>query len=109
MVRRPPRSTRTDTLFPYTTLFRSVLGVAIELGPRVVVVEGFEDLVGKPHLTVSDHRAHAVAQGGGEGVFVAMRDRGVDGGDQRVAAGEVQCGRYGGIHRRHSSAAAGCA
>src|SRR3546814_18461701 len=26
MRRRPPRSTRTDTLFPYTTLFRSVLG-----------------------------------------------------------------------------------
>src|SRR3546814_12892411 len=25
MVRRPPRSTRTDTLFPYTTLFRSLL------------------------------------------------------------------------------------
>src|SRR3546814_12363759 len=25
MVRRPPRSTRTDTLFPYTTLFRSVI------------------------------------------------------------------------------------
>src|SRR3546814_21070235 len=24
MLRRPPRSTRTDTLFPYTTLFRSV-------------------------------------------------------------------------------------
>src|SRR3546814_16980827 len=35
MIRRPPRSTRTDTLFPYTTLFRSTLnwhkwtGVAI--------------------------------------------------------------------------------
>src|SRR3546814_9856128 len=30
MIRRPPRSTRTDTLFPYTTLFRSVLaGVAV--------------------------------------------------------------------------------
>src|SRR3546814_16722244 len=31
MIRRPPRSTRTDTLFPYTTLFRStqrVFGVA---------------------------------------------------------------------------------
>src|SRR3546814_20233484 len=28
MIRRPPRSTRTDTLFPYTTLFRS-----IELSP----------------------------------------------------------------------------
>src|SRR3546814_19541659 len=26
MIRRPPRSTRTDTLFPYTTLFRSVKG-----------------------------------------------------------------------------------
>src|SRR3546814_4107851 len=26
MIRRPPRSTRTDTLFPYTTLFRSYFG-----------------------------------------------------------------------------------
>src|SRR3546814_2848767 len=26
MIRRPPRSTRTDTLFPYTTLFRSLAG-----------------------------------------------------------------------------------
>src|SRR3546814_15222861 len=30
MIRRPPRSTRTDTLFPYTTLFRS--GAAEEQG-----------------------------------------------------------------------------
>src|SRR3546814_13954844 len=29
LLRRPPRSTRTDTLFPYTTLFRSVAGRAI--------------------------------------------------------------------------------
>src|SRR3546814_15454878 len=28
MIRRPPRSTRTDTLFPYTTLFRSDVGYA---------------------------------------------------------------------------------
>src|SRR3546814_15093170 len=27
MIRRPPRSTRTDTLFPYTTLFRSLDGL----------------------------------------------------------------------------------
>src|SRR3546814_3608908 len=35
MIRRPPRSTRTDTLFPYTTLFRSVpvLFVNEELAP----------------------------------------------------------------------------
>src|SRR3546814_6100176 len=29
MIRRPPRSTRTDTLFPYTTLFRSVVVASI--------------------------------------------------------------------------------
>src|SRR3546814_11462392 len=29
MIRRPPRSTRTDTLFPYTTLFRSKLREAM--------------------------------------------------------------------------------
>src|SRR3546814_1581768 len=29
MIRRPPRSTRTDTLFPYTTLFRSVESSAV--------------------------------------------------------------------------------
>src|SRR3546814_4206470 len=29
MIRRPPGSTRTDTLFPYTTLFRSAAGLAL--------------------------------------------------------------------------------
>src|SRR3546814_20829778 len=32
MIRRPPRSTRTDTLFPYTTLFRSVSSVMSQIG-----------------------------------------------------------------------------
>src|SRR3546814_7964101 len=32
MIRRPPRSTRTDTLFPYTTLFRSI-GITHGLAP----------------------------------------------------------------------------
>src|SRR3546814_16775058 len=32
MIRRPPRSTRTDTLFPYTTLFRSVDGIGLDHG-----------------------------------------------------------------------------
>src|SRR3546814_10416570 len=36
MIRRPPRSTRTDTLFPYTTLFRSLAGEALQ---QVVVVD----------------------------------------------------------------------
>src|SRR3546814_12390370 len=30
MIRRPPRSTRTDTLFPYTTLFLSILPVKLQ-------------------------------------------------------------------------------
>src|SRR3546814_12676053 len=30
MIRRPPRSTRTDTLFPYTTLFRSIRRIAAD-------------------------------------------------------------------------------
>src|SRR3546814_19764971 len=61
MIRRPPRSTRTDTLFPYTTLFRSA-GMLEEIRklPRgswtnSMRVDGFEkeiDLVGT--LTVTD-------------------------------------------------------
>src|SRR3546814_3160263 len=35
MIRRPPRSTRTDTLFPYTTLFRSPAPVVEEWKPTV--------------------------------------------------------------------------
>src|SRR3546814_16205437 len=34
MIRRPPRSTRTDTLFPYTTLFRSLSGQRIQAVER---------------------------------------------------------------------------
>src|SRR3546814_7439287 len=38
MIRRPPRSTRTDTLFPYTTLFRSIDYVGASLqGGRFVI------------------------------------------------------------------------
>src|SRR3546814_11857380 len=33
MIRRPPRSTRTDTLFPYTTLFRKFYG-SLRFAPR---------------------------------------------------------------------------
>src|SRR3546814_13550482 len=39
MIRRPPRSTRTDTLFPYTTLFRS-MGETLEAGSAVVEAVG---------------------------------------------------------------------
>src|SRR3546814_16382235 len=54
MVRRPPRSTRTDTLFPYTTLFRSVfLEIALRkeeagaqrLAPRRILDDALLDVV----------------------------------------------------------------
>src|SRR3546814_12205250 len=43
MIRRPPRSTRTDTLFPYTTLFRSALPFLLEglAAARAVAVAAF--------------------------------------------------------------------
>src|SRR3546814_10320456 len=41
MIRRPPRSTRTDTLFPYTTLFRSQV-----LRARLVLVQRGDLLFG---------------------------------------------------------------
>src|SRR3546814_10230802 len=45
MIRRPPRSTRTDTLFPYTTLFRSISGMLDKYGHRVTTAnDGAEGL-----------------------------------------------------------------
>src|SRR3546814_280050 len=38
MIRRPPRSTRTDTLFPYTTLFRSPVHARDAVGVAVVML-----------------------------------------------------------------------
>src|SRR3546814_10241196 len=53
MIRRPPRSTRTDTLFPYTTLFRSGAELGVEFGklPGILLdalVRIDADLAGEP-------------------------------------------------------------
>src|SRR3546814_1071929 len=55
MIRRPPRSTRTDTLFPYTTLFRSV-GDGNEIAA--------EQAVSRRHLPRQAQRAQRL---GGDG------------------------------------------
>src|SRR3546814_7914026 len=55
MIRRPPRSTRTDTLFPYTTLFRSAHAVALR------VVSGRLDGCG---IDVDPHGARGAEQAG---------------------------------------------
>src|SRR3546814_14924793 len=57
MIRRPPRSTRTDTLFPYTTLFRSYL-----MSPPLVVAYALAgtmdiDLFNEPLGTGKDGKA----------------------------------------------------
>src|SRR3546814_4515362 len=59
MIRRPPRSTRTDTLFPYTTLFRSRARVSPRLFPALVVGSALSLLFAVPsalaqNLTLSD-------------------------------------------------------
>src|SRR3546814_11649496 len=61
MTRRPPSSTRPDTLFPYTTLFRSVpAGAAAAV--RCAAVDGVRKLLDQPGLSVLDpHRAHREA------------------------------------------------
>src|SRR3546814_2575384 len=56
MIRRPPRSTRTDTLFPYTTLFRSIDVMA---GKVPVAVPIACPVVGGTVRSVDDARARA--------------------------------------------------
>src|SRR3546814_12505445 len=59
MIRRPPRSTRTDTLFPYTTLFRSVVLHATHVGKAQV--DEFDAMVGDEFFDVFD--GHGVLAG----------------------------------------------
>src|SRR3546814_17250886 len=73
MIRRPPRSTRTDTLFPYTTLFRSQRarrhGAAVRLRAGGVG-EGTDADRGLQRLSLGAHR-----RAGGTGLFLGRRYR----------------------------------
>src|SRR3546814_12697174 len=64
MLRRPPRSTRTDTLFPYTTLFRSIL--TTDVGDAVLDVSG--------ELTVAQADIAGLADSTGAGEPLAVLD-----------------------------------
>src|SRR3546814_1827860 len=61
MIRRPPRSTRTDTLFPYTTLFRSdrdePRGHLVELRDRHAIGVGVPHAWARQHID-AHHRMH---------------------------------------------------
>src|SRR3546814_6641507 len=84
MIRRPPRSTRTDTLFPYTTLFRSQIVGDLE--------EGIEDHLERRPADRRQMRFHHLgAKSGDDGdVADAVRLQGFDlPFDQRPARSEA--------------------
>src|SRR3546814_5509055 len=67
MIRRPPRSTRTDTLFPYTTLFRSPEGTGgvkedryealLSFGRKLTDKLSFQLVAGAEHSTLAQSGA----------------------------------------------------
>src|SRR3546814_20361646 len=73
MVLRPPRSTRTDTRFPYTTLFRSQAHVVcqVDLG-RSAGADGSEEPV-PPAQDTTDLVSHAGDHHGSEGIACPVR------------------------------------
>src|SRR3546814_7912694 len=54
MIRRPPRSTRTDTLFPYTTLFRST----VNRSQKLVRMVGDVEVKQQPDHELDDDQHH---------------------------------------------------
>src|SRR3546814_11267357 len=88
MIRRPPRSTRTDTLFPYTTLFRSVSRQG-SVDCRHVVVWRDADL-GAGETCRVDQRGVDVRVGDHEDL--AVRQCGHDREVRVIAGGEDQAG-----------------
>src|SRR3546814_10922957 len=67
MIRRPPRSTRTDTLFPYTTLFRS---------PKITGrSEADDDRVLEQPVSVGGRQEHLSSVEGSDRVDRAARKR----------------------------------
>src|SRR3546814_15865422 len=109
MIRGPPRSTRTDTLFPYTTLFRSAAPdrgggeVFVHAGLELDVI-GFEEFAGFPELLVEQAERRAAVTGdetggvqaGGE-VALSLQHRQAH---QRLGSGQEHATLFqGGIGR----------
>src|SRR3546814_15495589 len=75
MIRRPPRSTRTDTLFPYTTLFRSSHDRLIERNK--ITAEKLDSLIEKTESSVADiHRPIAASKSSTSANIVGSDDFG---------------------------------
>src|SRR3546814_9527131 len=68
MIRLPPRSTRTDTLFPYTTLFRSAgFGEQLICCPTIGVGGGVDQAGTRRGLFGSIHGSTGLSRGRGRG------------------------------------------
>src|SRR3546814_8744622 len=64
MIRRPPRSTRTDTLFPYTTLFRSIAPFRHPVGrQRAGDLQVFGEIDLGPFQPLDRHGVHRALLG----------------------------------------------
>src|SRR3546814_19350999 len=92
MIRRPPRSTRTDTLFPYTTLFRSNIRVVRERA-SVAMIDADRSL-GHPPSVMAMQLALAKAKASGIGVVAVAHSNhfGAAGYSTLMAAREGVCG-----------------
>src|SRR3546814_14409323 len=63
MIRRPPRSTRTDTLFPYTTLFRSIENAHKIMGLANTLSNQLEDIFNEwASVKVTDREVRKLIQ-----------------------------------------------
>src|SRR3546814_13735129 len=68
MIRRPPRSTRTDTLFPYPTLFRSIrVLVATDVAGRGIHVDGISHVINFTLPEDPDDYVHRIGRTGRAG------------------------------------------
>src|SRR3546814_6942622 len=75
MVRRPPRSTRTDTLFPYTTLFRSPRGTPLQPWRSPLTSEAVAAPPPSRLDPLASERASLVSLRGGKGFGILLRTR----------------------------------
>src|SRR3546814_7505433 len=72
MIRRPPRSTRTDTLFPYTTLFRSAPPPAAKPTARTTIRDEVAETAAEALRSLIDTMGEGVISINAEGVVTAV-------------------------------------